>query len=844
MDLHDLNLYKRLKAADGKLANQVESVCNLVRDTINGISGFFGNYTMHDMNHGFRVAAYMEKLAFGIGDNADKRAKKFNAMELALMLLSAVLHDIGMFVRKEDEENIPKNNIKYAGSITFEGVMRVKNDEKEAVKEIVRLTHAARIYEFLDAKLDGSGNTISSILMLNDKYEYAEDVALICRAHGEDYSYIKNNLRDDTTKGEYTYNQQYIAALLRIADYLDLDKQRTPILWFATMGITGFSRDEWEKHFMIQNEKKLKDYIDGKMQIYFDGKSSNAAIHRKYLRYIDELKAELENADDLLNTERSDEKYRLYVSSKIDNCVQTEGFKYSDLRLNLDYSAITELLMGENIYGDSRLGLRELIQNSIDACKLMREINTANRTVDAPLPTIYIKYSKANNYVKVKDSGIGMTLDVVKKHFLNIGKSYYKSDEYLFENHNYKPIGQYGIGFLSGFLLSDNITVKTKHYSSNEINKIELEKHSEYVVTQTEDTGTFCGTETSLDYDKFFDVFEDIYQVKKFLEKRFVTDIPIFLQNDDDKSDPVQIENVCESSVRRSESAYRKDGWDVINCSDFSDFMDGVLLLRPIDDEPTRIPVNTIDKKKYYIFNAEKKRFEKLNGRPVEDGKCRIYKYSLLDKAKYEKLAKNRGDDEPFDYDDKIYNAILALSDKEKKDIFLLLSDCDKISYNEGDITINDIKLNELIKNSGMEYFELLLDRMPINTFVVDGKWIPLRRRLFGSRRIPPRGSRRSLTDSIIDNEFCFYNKGIFVDTLPRTPLVTPYPSDILGYVNYLGDKVKLNVSRNSVNSGQTEIAAEVTQIILKYKLQNEADKDMKAILKKLIEFKANKSAD
>lgn len=844
MDLHDLNLYKRLKAADGKLANQVESVCNLVRDTINGISGFFGNYTMHDMNHGFRVAAYMEKLAFGIGDNADKRAKKFNAMELALMLLSAILHDIGMFVRKEDEENIPKNNIKYAGSITFEGVMRVKNDEKEAVKEIVRLTHAARIYEFLNAKLDGSGNTISSILMLNDKYEYAEDVALICRAHGEDYSYIKNDLRDDTTKGDYAYNQQYIAALLRIADYLDLDKQRTPILWFATMGINGFSRGEWEKHFMIQNERKLKDYIDGKMQIYFDGQSSNAAIHRKYLRYIDELTAELENADDLLNTEKSDEKYRLYVTSKIADCVQTKGFKYSNLRLNLDYSAITELLMGKNIYGDSRLGLRELIQNSIDACKLMREINTANRTVDAPLPTIYIKYSKTNNYVKVKDSGIGMTLDVVKKHFLNIGKSYYKSDEYLFENHNYKPIGQYGIGFLSGFLLSDNITVKTKHYSSNEINKIELEKHSEYVVTKTEDMGTFCGTETTLDYDKFFEVFENVDEVKKFLEKRFVTDVPILLQNDDDKSEPIQIVNICENSVRRLESAYRKDGWDIINCSDFSDSMVGTLLLRPLKDELTRVPIKTIDKKKYYIFNAEQKRFEKLNGRTIEDGEYHIYRYSQIDKTEYEKIAKTQSDDDPFDYDSKIYNTILALSEQEKKDIYLILgSDCIKMSYGEDCYFINDTSIKELIKNSGMEYFELLLDRYPIKIFVADGKWIPLRRRLFGNRPLSPRAGR-SIKEHFIDDGFCFYNNGIFVDTLPRTPLETPYHADILGYANYLGDKIKLDVSRNSVISGQAEIADEVTQIILKYKLQNETDNDIKTILKSLIECKSKKFFD
>ena len=165
----------------------------------------------------------------------------------------------------------------------------------------------------------------------------------------------------------------------------------------------------------------LRPYYDGKMQIYFDGKSSNAKIHRKYLKYIDNLRDELENADALLNNKDTIQKYKLNITTKIDNLVITDGFQYSDLRLNLDYAAITELLMGKNIYGDNRLGLRELIQNSIDACKIMKEVG--NNIIGAPEPSISIILSKKHNYVVIKDSGIGMTLDIVKNHFLNIGKS-------------------------------------------------------------------------------------------------------------------------------------------------------------------------------------------------------------------------------------------------------------------------------------------------------------------------------------------------------------------------------------------------------------------------------------
>ena len=126
------------------------------------------------------------------------------------------------------------------------------------------------------------------------------------------------------------------------------------------MDINGFSKTEWETHFQISNEKKLKKYFDGKLQIFFDGKSSDGKIHRKYLKYIDNLMKEVENADTLLNHKDAQHKYKLNLTTKIDDLVKTDGFEYSDLRLTLDYAAITELLMGKNIYGDNKLGLKRI----------------------------------------------------------------------------------------------------------------------------------------------------------------------------------------------------------------------------------------------------------------------------------------------------------------------------------------------------------------------------------------------------------------------------------------------------------------------------------------------------
>ena len=828
MDLRDLKSYQVLKERNSSFVNQIDLIFNLTRETINGIARSYDNYTMHDMNHGLRVAAYMEELAFGADEDFNRKIDNFNDLELTLIILSAILHDIGMFIRPEDENDIKANKIKYTDSLTYEGVLNVVGGEEEAIKEIVRMTHAARINEFID--YDFGGQTISQILMINGSYTYAEDIAAICRAHGENYDYIKG-LRTSTTKGSYTYNSQYIAVLLRIADYLDLDKQRTPILWYSMMGIQGFRREEWEKHFIIQNEKKLRKYIDDKLQIYFDGKSSNAKIHRKYLKYIDDLQLELENADDLLNTLNTDKKYMFNISTKIADCVQTEGFKYSDLRLTLDYASITTLLMGKNIYGDSRLGLRELIQNSIDACQLMKEIKGSNPNI--PEPSIHINFSKESNYVIIKDTGIGMTLDVVKKHFLNVGKSYYKSREYLHKNYNYEPIGQYGIGFLACFLLSDIVTVKTRYYDSNEINQIGLEKNSEYVVTSTEAYGYFFGTEIKLDYVKFFEVFENEENLIAFIERYFYSNIPIFICNDDVAASEKKIENTCAKVIDTIVRESTKAKYEQLDCSKYSNNFNGYLQVKTT----TRIKANIISEIPYgkaYVFNSNNEKFELLEKeRSILHGYYYMIKYSMISAEDYSQICKGKKNTE------KKRNEIIALSKEQDKDIVLFVSRKESLGimpiFSDEQLKINGVTIEKIIENSELIYYTEMLDDTDYleNIFVNNHKFAFLQDcYLTGSRW------RYRFFEDKEQREFFFYNKGIYISNFSGIRCPIPYPLDAIGYINYTGQNVKLDVSRNNIISGHFELQQELSVILLKYSKEKITENnDLIALIDAMIDF-------
>lgn len=646
------------------------------------------------------------------------------------------------------------------------------------------------------------------MLKIDNKYSYAEDIGMICLAHGENYEYIKSKLRKSVTKGQYEYNQQYIAVLLRIADYLDLDRQRTPMLWFSAMGISGFSKSKWEEHFLISNEKKLKPYYDGKMQIYFDGKSSNAKIHRKYLKYIDNLRDELENADALLNNKDTIQKYKLNITTKIDNLVITDGFQYSDLRLNLDYAAITELLMGKNIYGDNRLGLRELIQNSIDACKIMKEVG--NNIIGAPEPSISIILSKKHNYVVIKDSGIGMTLDIVKNHFLNIGKSYYKSNTFLYNNYNYSPIGQYGIGFLACFLLSDNVIVKTKHYKSNEIYQIELEKNSEYVVTNTQQATMFYGTEIQLDYKRFFTIFKSMEELKEFVGSYFFTDIPIDII-DLDANDKIVINNTQSEEVDRIISNNKKLKLEIIDASLYSQCLKGKIILCPNKGQKASIVDMKVDKS--YLYDGQKEIFKKTT--KIPDGYYYMMPYAILSEEDYQNITKTKK--EP----DRKSKEILSLAQQNDSDIYLFVKQKDSFPFfgyvNELD---DDNKTSEILSNSKLDYYPEMFNYSNKSLiFKKEEELLYLHIRAFHHNYY-----RFRYFSPLDDHPVSLYYKDIMVRDFKPLSIALHLPYQIFGFINYYGKDLRLDVSRNEVIDGSDFLQQEFENIIIKGRIAQETN--------------------
>lgn len=415
--IEDTVIYKHLfKKQNTHYCSNLKRIESDIASILTRIPAIFSNYTNHDITHSLRIADYMASLL-------PVPIKEYSHTELAIMLISAIFHDVGMSV-----------------SETETALDISKQDE-------IRKTHHIRSEKFVleEAVIDYFKIDTSSDV------NFQKLVSLIVRAHGEDFSWIEKNIKGDEEYGADSVNPLFITCLLRLGDYLDFDSRRTPYNLFNYLDLKAQSYEEWRKHFPISNYKKINE----QRQVYFMGNCEEPEVFHQICRYFENIEKEIKNEKELLF--ECSEKYKLDISNEVLNNIKNNKFSSVNLKFNMDYVAITNLLMGENLYADKTVVIRELLQNSIDACLLKKELSAKKSENYTPEIRIIID----SNKISICDNGIGMTKKVIENYFLCIGKSYYTSEAFKNTGASFDPISHYGIGFLSCFLLTDTIKVHT-----------------------------------------------------------------------------------------------------------------------------------------------------------------------------------------------------------------------------------------------------------------------------------------------------------------------------------------------------------------------------------------------
>ena len=124
-------------------------------------------------------------------------------------------------------------------------------------------------------------------------------------------------------------------------------------------------------------------------------------------------------------------------------------------------------LVTHSLYSNKEIFLRELISNASDACDKLRFEALADASLygDQPELRVRIAFDKDARTLSIADSGIGMSEAETIEHLGTIAKS--GTREFMArlsgdQKADAQLIGQFGVGFYSGFIVADRITVETR----------------------------------------------------------------------------------------------------------------------------------------------------------------------------------------------------------------------------------------------------------------------------------------------------------------------------------------------------------------------------------------------
>ena len=181
-------------------------------------------------------------------------------------------------------------------------------------------------------------------------------------------------------------------------------------------------------------------------------------------------------------------------------------------------------LMIHSIYTNKEIFLRELISNANDAIDKLKFKSLTDTDIlkDDNKFKIEISVDKDNRTLIISDNGIGMTYEEVDDNIGTIAKSgskLFKEQLEEAKKGDIDIIGQFGVGFYSGFIVADKITLETKSpYSENGVKWISSgDGNYEIEEISKQDRGTKITLHLK-DGDEYNEFLED-WKIKELVKK-------------------------------------------------------------------------------------------------------------------------------------------------------------------------------------------------------------------------------------------------------------------------------------------------------------------------------------
>ncbi|MCE9545406.1 MAG: ATP-binding protein [Planctomycetia bacterium] len=369
------------------------------------------------------------------------------------------------------------------------------NKDRLLIGEFLRRHHPRLAQEIVSFGVPGPDSAVQLTVADLSATPLLSLAGLVARSHGAPIRRFLPVLERRYGSGGHracrNVHVTFLMVLVRVADYLQVQAERAPQQVLAVKSLTSpASQREWRAHSSILDIRqttedpealhiearppdveiffKVRDWIRG---IQGELDDSWAVLGEVYGRY-----SELAPLGIVLRRIRSNTDDIEAISATLKFIPKRAAFRAADADL-------LKLLIGP-LYGDNpSIGMRELIQNAVDAVRELnvllndRGLTRADLPFEASAADVVASVEKdgsGQHWATVSDVGLGMTADVIVNYFLTAGASFRRSEDWRksFETSEGKSkvlrAGRFGIGALAAFLLGNEIHVTTRHVDSLE----------------------------------------------------------------------------------------------------------------------------------------------------------------------------------------------------------------------------------------------------------------------------------------------------------------------------------------------------------------------------------------
>ncbi|MFA6187941.1 MAG: ATP-binding protein [Sulfuricurvum sp.] len=507
MSMEEITLPKRFK---DKLDNSNKKFNAIITEILSNFEiylnvstlEFFPEYNNHGITHLNNIFKIQDELI------SEKSFDLLTPEDITTLVIATLSHDIGMHLNydgfltlinaetvyseiwREKWENFFQLSKKYNESklvLLFGNTKPITNfPEKKQdfedrdyrlVGEFLRINHPLLAEEILKFGFPIANDNVE---IFSPQLQKEEKIlgfsSLLAKSHGMNLRDTFEEIQSIGYEGDllspHNTHIVYLMVILRLSDYLDICKSRNPrILLGLKNFISDISKFEWEKNISVS---EIKGHWDDNEAVFIgvEPKDSRSFVNLKNLfksiQYEFDISwavlGEIYSKDTILK--EFSIKYRRILSNIDNEDAFRKKVNYLPRKISFDSDPDLLKLLIAPLYGNNpSYGVRELLQNAVDACKEFQELSK-----EGYKPKIKVNAIEENNYYyfEIIDNGLGMTEDTIINYFLKAGASFRNSDFWMEklkdENNKSKVVrtGRFGVGLLAAFLFGSKIEVRTR----------------------------------------------------------------------------------------------------------------------------------------------------------------------------------------------------------------------------------------------------------------------------------------------------------------------------------------------------------------------------------------------